>query len=269
MSGLSCRTPAWVGCGAVRFRRLTIVVAVVVALGAATATAAPAPKPSVPACALGTSAADLRGFFAAELARAERRFGGSVAKRRRFAAAVAAYVYGFAPVSVNVTTQRFLENQLVSIAALTDPSVRTVVLPNNDTTYTVGTLQLAAGPRVLDVPDTGGRYYVIQLLDAYSNTFAYVGRRTTGTKAGSYAVVPPGFDGALPTGVRRIESPTNRVWVLGRTLVRDAADLAAVADLMGGYRFTALDAWTAGQRQAPVVLGSFPATAAVVIPRGP
>jgi hypothetical protein len=118
------------------------------------------------------------------------------------------------------------------------------------------------------VPDMRGRYYVIQLLDAYSNTFAYVGRRTTGTRAGSYAVVPPGFKGALPAGVRRIQSPTNRVWVLGRTLVQDAADLKAVGPLMGGYKVTALDAWAAGERQPSLVFGEFPTLAPVVLPAG-
>jgi hypothetical protein len=245
-------------------RRLLAIGALVLA-GAASATAAPA-QPSVAPCALGTSAKDLKGFYAAELAKAERR----VAKpgREAFSAAVAAYVYGLAPVAVHETTQRFPENQLVSIAALTNPTVRTVVLPNVDTTYTVGRLQLSGGPRVLDVPDSAGRYYVIQLLDAYSNTFAYVGRRTTGTKAGSYAVVPPGYKGSLPAGVKRIQSPTNLVWVLGRTLVQDAADMPAVAELMRGYRFTALDAWTAGQRQNPLVLPGFPTLAPVKLPTG-
>jgi hypothetical protein len=248
----------------VRRRAATALLLLVAVVCAGSASAAPAP--SVPACALGTSAADLTGFFATELAKAERR----VPKRGRkaFAAAVAAYVYGLAPVSVSETTQRFPENQLVSIAALTNPTVRTVVLPNVDTTYTVGRLQLSGGPRVLDVPDTARRYYVIQLLDAYSNTFAYVGRRTTGTKPGSYAVVPPGWKGSLPAGVKRIQSPTNLVWVLGRTLVQDAADMPAVAALMRGYRFTALDAWTQGQRQNPLVLPGFPTLAPPALPTG-
>ena len=248
----------------VRRRAATTALLLVAAACAGSASAAPAP--SVPACALGTSAADLKGFFATELAKAERRVpkGG----RKAFAAAVAAYVYGLAPVSVSETTQRFPENQLVSIAALTNPTVRTVVLPNVDTTYTVGRLQLSGGPRVLDVPDTAGRYYVIQLLDAYSNTFAYVGRRTTGTKPGSYAVVPPGWKGSLPSGVKRIQSPTNLVWVLGRTLVQDAADMPAVAALMRGYRFTGLDAWTQGQPQNPLVLPGFPTLAPVKLPSG-
>jgi hypothetical protein len=177
-------------------------------------------------------------------------------------------VYGLAPVAVRETTQRFPQNQLVSIAALVDPSVRTVVLPNNDTTYTVGRLALSEGARVIDVPDTAGRYYVIQLLDAYSNTFAYVGRRTTGTRPGSYAIVPPGFEGDLPAGVRRIRSPTSLVWVLGRTLVSGAADLSTVARLMAGYEVTALDAWTTGERQGPLVLGGFPTLAPVTLPTG-
>jgi hypothetical protein len=242
----------------VRRRALaTLIVVATAAVSGATATASA--KPRVPACALGSSAADLKGFFAKQIAKLD---------SPKLAAATAAYVYGFAPVAVYETTQRFPQNSIVSIAALTDPTVRTVVLPNHDTTYTVGRLQLSEGARVLDVPDTAGRYYVIQLLDAYSNTFAYVGRRTTGTRAGSYAIVPPGFNGSLPGGVKRIQSPTNLVWVLGRTLVQDQADMPAVADLMAGYRVTGLDAWVAGQRSNPLVLGGFPTVAPVVIPKG-
>ena len=181
---------------------------------------------------------------------------------------MAAYVYGLPPVAVRQTVQRFPENQVVSIGKLVDPAVRTIVFPNVDTTYTVGRLDLAAGPLVIDVPDTGGRYYVIQLLDAYSNTFAYIGRRTTGTRPGSYALVPRGYAGPLPAGVRRIESPTNLVWLLGRTLVRSAADLPAATQVMGGYRVTGLASWAAGDRQDPVVLPAFPPSPPLPVPTG-
>ncbi len=224
----------------------------------------------MPACALGTSAPGLRGFEAREIARAERRFGGSRAARRAFSTAVAAYLYGVAPLSVGQTVQRFPLNQMISIGTLVEPEVKTVVAPNVDTTYTVAQLNLAAGPLVIDVPDTRGRYYVLQLLDAYSNTFRYIGRRTTGTAAGSYALVPPGFSGTLPPGVRRIESPTPLVWLLGRTLVRGAADLPAVTALMNGYRVTPLSRWTSGERQSPLVLPAFPANqTALELPGGP
>lgn len=175
---------------------------------------------------------------------------------------------GWPPVAVRQTVQRFPENQVVSIGRLVDPAVRTIVFPNVDTTYTVGRLNLAAGPLVLDVPDTGGRYYVIQLLDAYSNTFAYVGRRTTGSQAGSYALVPPRYAGPLPAGVKRIESPTNLVWLLGRTLVKSEADLPAATQVMSGYRVTALASWAAGGRQDPLVLPAFPPSPPLPIPTG-
>jgi hypothetical protein len=122
---------------------------------------------------------------------------------------------------------------------------------------------------VIDVPDTAGRYYVIQLLDAYSNTFSYIGRRSTGTRAGSYALVPPAYSGQLPAGVTRIESPTNLVWVLGRTLVRSETDLPAATQAMSGYRVTALDAWAAGTRRQPIMLPAFPPSPALPVSSGP
>ena len=136
---------------------------------------------------------------------------------------MAAYIYGYPPVSVQTTVLRFPLNQLVSIAALVDPSVKTVVAPNRDTTYTIARLDLSGGPLALDVPATNGRYYVHELVDAYSNVFGYVGRRTTGTAAGSFVIVPPGYGGALPAGVPRIDSPTPLVWLIGRTLVDSRA----------------------------------------------
>ena len=214
--------------------------------------------PSVAACALGTSAPDLRGFAARELARAQRRVRGGRRTRRAFTAAAAAYLYGVAPLSVGQTVQRFPENRMLSIGALVDPTVKTVAQ-----------LNLAAGPLVIDVPDTRGRYYVLQLLDAYSNTFRYVGRRTTGTGAGSYALVPPAFSGALPPGVRRITSPTPLVWLLGRTLIQGAADLPSVTELMRGYRVTPLAEWSAGAREPPLVLPAFPPNQTrLVLPKG-
>ena len=232
------------------------------------AQAASSGAPSVPSCALGAESPDLRGVYRSELARAERRFGGDRAARRVFAAGVAAYVYGFAPVSVRQTVTRYPENQLVSIGVLTDPDVQGVVLPNHDTTYTVGRLRLGQGPLVIDVPDTRGRYYVLQLLDAYSNTIGYVGRRTTGTRAGSFAIVPRRWSGALPPGVRRVESPTGLVWVLGRTLVRGGADLPAATGVMRGYTVTPLERRRGGERQAPVVLPEFPSSPPTPLPEG-
>ena len=238
------------------------------ALMAALPASASAASPSVARCALGTSAADLKGFEARQILRGERNLSGRAA-RRAYAAGVAAYVYGLAPLSVRGTVARFPRNTVVSIGELVTPDVRTVVSPNVDTTYTVGQIDLSDGTLVVDVPDTKGRYYVLQFMDAYSNTFSYIGRRTTGTKAGSYVLVPPGYSGALPAGAKAIRSPTNLVWLIGRTLVSGQADLPAVTELMRGYTLTPLASWTAGERSTPLVLAAFPSgLPPLVLPKG-
>jgi hypothetical protein len=224
---------------------------------------AAAATPSVPGCALGVSAGGERGLYGPALARAEQRFAArhrSAGRpaRRAFSAGVAAWIYGLPPLTVRETVERFSANRIVSIAALVRPRVRTIVAPNVDTSYSLGRLDLSGGPVVVDVPDTAGRYYVLQLLDLYSNTIGYIGRRTTGTRAGSFVVVPPGYDGPLPAGVRRVRSPTDTVWLLGRTLVQDETDLAGVVPLLRGYTVTPLGSWDAGRREPSLLLPGFP-----------
>ena len=192
-----------------RARQLALASALLALAAPAAGIASPSAKPSVPACALGTSAADLRGFFAAELGRAERRYSSSRRARRRFAAAAAAYVYGLAPVALSETTQRFPREPAGEhrrAGGPDGPHRRAPEQRHHLHGRAPGAVRGRA--RCSTCPTRAGRYYVIQLLDAYSNTFAYVGRRTTGTRPGSYAIVPPGFDGELPPACERIQSPT-------------------------------------------------------------
>jgi len=168
------------------------------------------------------------------IAEAQRRFGAtlrdsSAADRAHaeadFAAAEAAYLYGMPTVRPRLTVQRFPVNQFLGIGELAGPQERAVVAPNRDTLYSVSQLSLANGPLVIDAPATGGRYSVIQLLDAYTNDFAYIGAGAERDTARSVALVPPGWQGALPDGVQRIDSPTKPVWLLGRTLIDGAGAL--------------------------------------------
>jgi hypothetical protein len=112
--------------------------------------------------------------------------------------------------------------------------------PNVDTLYGFAWLDLQKEPLVLSVPETHDRYYSIQLIDMYSNSFAYVGRRATGTKAGRYLIAGPGWKGSLPHGVSRIDAPTNRLLVLTRTSVRGHADLPAAQAVQIQYTLTPL-----------------------------
>lgn len=86
-------------------------------------------------------------------------------------------------------------NQFVHARQLLRAGTSRVVTPNNDTLYTNAWLDLGAGPLVIDVPDTAGRYYVLGLLDFFTNPFAHLGQRLTGTAARSFLVTPPGWQG--------------------------------------------------------------------------
>jgi hypothetical protein len=102
---------------------------------------------------------------------------------------------------------------------------------NHDTLLTVGWLDLNKGPLVLSVPDFSGRYYSIQFTDPFDTDFAYVGTRTTGTKAGEYLIAGPGWQGTIPSGMTRISSPNNSVLVLGRVLVYSDSDVSTAFGL--------------------------------------
>ena len=148
----------------------------------------------------------------------------------------------------------FPTNDLISLGRLVGPATRLVVLPNVDTLYTLAHIDLRVQPLVLHVPDTGGRYYTMQLLDAYTNTFAYVGRRATGTHRGNYAIVGPRFHGRLPASVKRITSPTPDVWLLGRTLVDGPSDLPRVVQIERKYSLTPLSVFVSGHTTPPIVI---------------
>jgi hypothetical protein len=126
-------------------------------------------------------------------------------------------------------------NTLYTVPELASPSAKSNLLTtgaNHDTLYTAGWLDLSKGALVLHVPDMAERYYSIQFTDPLDGSdFAYVGRRTTGTKAGDYLVTGPGWSGSVPSGMQRISSPDNTVLVIGRVLVENDNDLTTVYNL--------------------------------------
>lgn len=124
-------------------------------------------------------------------------------------------------------------NQFTHTHRRLGPQDREVVSPNNDTVYSNAWLDLSAGPVLIDTPDMGDRYWTLGLLDAWTNPFAYVGRRTTGNRRQCTLVHAPGWNGVVPPEVTEvIAAPGRDVWIIGRILADDApADLEQVRAL--------------------------------------
>lgn len=125
-----------------------------------------------------------------------------------------------------------------------DPEYKDIVTPNVDTVYSAAWLDLSQNPVVLNVPDTNDRYYSVQIMDAYSNSFSYIGRRTTGTKAGKFAIVGPDWKGVLPSGLKAVKSPTNTAWLLCRVLSKGKDDEDEAMKILKQITLTSLDGST-------------------------
>lgn len=175
---------------------------------------------------------------------------------------VAAYLYFYSLVTMDVTRRQLTNvaksegihtpmNTFANLTAFPPADMKAVVRPNFDTLYSSAWLDLTKEPMIVSVPDTHGRYYLLPMLDMWTDVFASPGWRTTGTQAGDYALVPPGWNGSLPAGVVRIDAPTPYVWIIGRTKTDGPADYEAVNKVQAGFKITPLSHW--GKAAEPVV----------------
>jgi hypothetical protein len=158
-----------------------------------------------------------------------------------------AYLYLY-PLVIMEATRRHLTGRAGADAPATGPmgafvhirafppgDFRAVVRPNFDTLYSAAWLDLTTGPVIVSVPDTHGRYYLLPMLDMWTDVFAVPGSRTTGTEAQQFAVMPPGWHGDLPGQVLPIQAPTPYVWLIGRTQTNGPDDYAAVNEIQDGF----------------------------------
>jgi len=169
-----------------------------------------------------------------------------------------AYIFAYPLVITEMTRRattggdsRFM-NRFLHEAAFPDDRFRQVIRPNADTLYSAAWFDLSQEPVLLHVPDTKGRYYIMQIMDAWSETIASPGKRTTGTGEAWFAVAGPGWKGKLPGNVRRIDSPTSTAWLIGRTQANGPKDFDYVHTIQQGYKLAPLSTYPDGPPPLPV-----------------
>lgn len=166
-----------------------------------------------------------------------------------------AYVFGYPLITMEMT-RRIMTNtsqpqanhapmgQFFNSQTYPDASFRDVTAPNADTLYSTAWIDLSKEPYILGIPNENDRYYLMPLLDAWTTVFQVPGKRTTGTLAQKYAITGPGWKGTLPAGVTEYKSPTNLVWILGRTYCTGTPeDYQAVHALQKEYSLVPLSAY--------------------------
>ncbi len=165
-----------------------------------------------------------------------------------------AYIYAYPMILMEITRRvstnveapkgpRAPMNQFAHLRAFPDHTFREVVRPNADTLYSIAWFDVSREPQVLSASDTGGRYFMLPLLDMWTDIIAVPGSRTSGTQAANFAIVGPKWQRDLPDGVAPIRSPTDIGWIIGRTQTNGAADYENVHRIQDGFKLTPLSRW--------------------------
>jgi hypothetical protein len=187
---------------------------------------------------------------------------GKLTEPEAFDIGVDAYVYFYPLVTMDLTRKQSTNvepgkeiahgpmNMFVNVPEYPPADMKMVVRPNFDTLYSLAWLDLTKEPMIVSVPDTGGRYYLLPMLDMWTDVFASPGWRTTGTQAQVFIVIPPGWrpelkdrlieELRLPKDTQRLDAPTPYVWVIGRTKTDGPGDYDAVHKIQAGLKATPL-----------------------------
>jgi hypothetical protein len=141
--------------------------------------------------------------------------------------AIDAYLYGYPLITFDIARRQQTNvavpdaehapmGQMIRMRTYPAVDNHCCAAPNTDTLYTEAWLDVSKEPYILTVPDMSNRYYIVPMLDGYSEVFSVASPPTTGYKAQTYAITGPGWTGSLPSGVTQVKSATGMVWVLGR-----------------------------------------------------
>lgn len=174
-----------------------------------------------------------------------------------------AYVYGYPLITMDLTRRVFTNvekpgngrapmGQFSLQRTYPVVSDHTIPAPSTDTLYVVGWLDVSREPWILSIPDLGDRYYLISILDAWTNVFAAPGTRTIRHRMRNFAISGPNWFGRLSARITEYKSPTNMVWIIGRIYCTGTPkDYAVVHSLQDQFFATPLSSFPRRGRHAP------------------
>jgi hypothetical protein len=180
----------------------------------------------------------------------------NITEQEAYEIGIEAYHYFYPLITMDITRRVFTNypsgekpgfgpmNEFQHLREFPQANFRQVVRPNFDTLYSVAWVDITKEPMIVSAPDTNGRYYLIPMLDMWSDVFASPGKRTSGTQAQEYGIVPQGWQGQLPEAIEKIESPTPYVWIVGRIQTNGVEDYPAVHKIQDSFNITPLSQWS-------------------------
>ena len=180
--------------------------------------------------------------------------------------ATEAYIYGYPLVTFDMVRRQQTNvaapdaehapmGQMIKMRTYPAVDNHCCAAPNADTLYTEVWLDVSKEPWIFGIPDMADRYYIMPMLDGWSEVFAVAGSRTTGGNAQTYAITGPGWKGTLPKGVTQVKSPTGMVWILGRIYCTGTPeDYKAVHAIQDRFSVVPLSAYGKPYTPAPGVV---------------
>lgn len=169
-------------------------------------------------------------------------------ENRAYEIGLKAYEFAF-PLVLTGTTREIMSektpiNTFCHFTKLPTHQTKFIVRPNVDTLYSVAWIDLHNDAQVLSIPAMPDRYYIIEILDAWTEVVANPGTRTTGREAHEYLITGPNWRGIVPQGLMQIKIPTEMAWIIGRIQTNGKSDTTYVSSLQKNFTITPLAKWS-------------------------
>ncbi|MGD0826900.1 MAG: DUF1214 domain-containing protein [Desulfobaccales bacterium] len=132
--------------------------------------------------------------------------------------------------------------------ALLTHELRIIETPNTETLYSIAILDLKDGPIVVVHPDLGERYFRTSIWELHGDAHS-ISQKKDGAKPPPYALVPSGWNGALPKGLKAISVRSRYVAVVPHIAVYGTDDLPNVHVLQKGFKLVALKDWGSSNKE--------------------